>query len=155
MGSFSLMCMRPKTPVLHRNHWEAASHEKVEHFQLQCSVCFTFFPQWNRTINKVWLQYKPKFQQKQYYLWIWIEGHKLSKHSSTLRKLAIWKVLLLFWISFFLMFSIIFFLLFFSNSTWRAFCSWIFTNFKTSDLNIHFNATVPTEYGMINNLSAH
>lgn len=130
-GLFSLPCPRPKAPVLPRNHWKAASHETVEHFQLaQCYVCFAFFTQWNRTINKPWLQYEPKFQQKQYYPWIWTEGHKLSKHSPTLRKLAIWKVLLLFWNSSFLVFSIIFFLLLFSNSTWRAFCSWIFTIFR-------------------------
>lgn len=40
---------------------------------------------------------KPKFQQQQYYLWIWIESHELLKHSSTLRKLALCNIPLLFW----------------------------------------------------------
>lgn len=37
-GLFSLLCTMPKTSILHRNHWKAASHETVEHFQLLSPV---------------------------------------------------------------------------------------------------------------------
>lgn len=88
---------------------------------------------------------KPKFQQQQYYLWIWIEGHELFKYSSTLRKLAIWNALLLFWNPFCPVFSIIYFYLLFSLivSCRHSFiecllCNYVATSCPNMSLNVSF-----------------
>lgn len=85
---------------LHRNHLEScfpwssgifpASYSSV------LSALHFFLNEIGQLINSGY-RTKPKFQQQQYYLWIWIEGQELFKNSSVLRKLAIWNVPLLFW----------------------------------------------------------
>lgn len=149
---FSLNSHQAQGSWPHSNHWETASHGQwsTSRESLQGPVCFAFFPQWNRTINKLWLQYEPKFQQKQYYLWIWIEGHKLSKHSSTLRTLAIWKVLLLFWNSFLSSVFHHFLLVFFSPQQCmegnKVLEYSLVLRLLLIFLNIYFSVTVPADY---------
>lgn len=96
---------------------------------------------------------KPKFQQQQYYLWNWIEGHELLKYSSTLRKQAIWNAPL-FWNSFlshvFLHFPLVFLL---RKSVMQAIHLWNVCYAIVSPLlvllNMYVNVSLPTKCGMI------
>lgn len=115
---------------LHRNHLEScfpwnsgifpASYSSV------LSALHFFLNEIGQLINSGYST-EPKFQQQQYYLWIWIEGHELFKHSSTLRKLAIWNIPLLFWNSFLSCVFHYFPLNFFLIVSVGSFIFWVFT----------------------------
>lgn len=155
MGSFSLMHIRPKAPGLHGKHWKAESCFPWSGgaFQLvtpvPCLLCI--FPQWNRTINKLWLQHEPKFQQKQYYLWIWNWGTQVIQtqfNSQKVGRLESTLIILKFFSFFcFPSFSSCFF---FPSLTVHGGHSVIeyslILRLLLISLNIHFNVTVPNDY---------
>lgn len=157
------MHIRPQAPGLHSKNWKAESCFSWSGgaFQLvtpvPCLLCI--FPQWNRTINKLWSRCEPKFQQKQYYLWIWIEGHKLSKHIQLSESWPFAKYSYYSEILFFLLFSIIFFMFFFFLSL-TGYGGHSVTEYSLIlillliFLNIHFTVTVHWSW-QASNLSMH
>lgn len=122
---------------LHRNHLESwfpwSSGIFPASFSSVLSALHFFFNEKGQLINSGYST-KPKFQQQQYYLWIWAEGHELFKYSSTLRKLAVWNIPLLFWNTFLSWVFHHFPLTVFLTVSCRAFIYWM----STMQLYCHF-----------------